>query len=424
MRRQFPGVRAVYRLLQRRVPHLTCLALGFAGGAVVAGTLLTAGAATDAMRADTGARFRLLAEAWDTIQRVYVDRSALVPTQLTYGAIRGMVDALGDTGHSRFLTPTMLKIQREITDGTLEGIGAEVQMVHDQVVIAAPLDASPAQRADLRPGDIILKVNGEPASGLSLDQVVARILGPANTGVDLTVLTPSLERTRDVSLVRARIQLHTVTWHRVPGTTVDHVRIAMFSKGTSEDLRTALRTIRHDGTTAVILDLRNDPGGLFREAVDVAGQFLARGDVVLEQDSVGAVTHVPVPTHDAVFALPMVGLINGGTASGAEIVAGALKDAHRATLVGEKTFGTGTVLTPFPLSDGSALLLATKEWLTPAGSLIWHKGITPDVVVPLPADLRPLYPSAEEGMTPATLRSGHDLQLRRALDLLSHREGQ
>jgi carboxyl-terminal processing protease len=279
---------------------------------------------------------------------------------------------------------------------------------------------SPAQRADLRPGDIILKVNGEPASGLSLDQVVARILGPANTGVDLTVLTPSLERTRDVSLVRARIRLHTVTWHRVPGTTVDHVRIAMFSKGTSEDIRTALRTIRHDGTTAVILDLRNDPGGLFGEAVDVAGQFLARGDVLLEKDSVGAVTHVPVPTHDAALALPMVGLINGGTASGAEIVAGALKDAHRATLVGEKTFGTGTVLTPFPLSDGSALLLATKEWLTPAGSLIWHKGIPPDVVVPLPPDLRPLYPSAEEGMTPATLRSGHDLQLRRALDLLSH----
>jgi carboxyl-terminal processing protease len=119
----------------------------------------------------------------------------------------------------------------------------------------------------------------------------------------------------------------------------------------------------------------------------------------------------------------MVGLINGGTASGAEIVAGALKDAHRATFVGEKTFGTGTVLTPFPLSDGSAVLLATKEWLTPAGSLIWHKGITPDIVVPLPADLRPLYPSAEEGMTPATLRSGPDVQFRRALDLLSHREG-
>ena len=198
MRRRIPGGRAAHRVLRRWTPHLTCLALGFVGGAVVAGTLLTAGAATDADRADTSVRFRLLADAWDTIQRVYVDRSALVPTQLTYGAIRGMVDALGDTGHSRFLTPAMRRIQREVTDGTLEGIGAEVQMVHDQVVIVAPLDASPAQRADLRPGDIILKVNGEPASGLTLDQVVARILGPANTGVDLTVLTPSLERTRDV----------------------------------------------------------------------------------------------------------------------------------------------------------------------------------------------------------------------------------
>jgi carboxyl-terminal processing protease len=420
MGRRIPGVHGVYRLLRRRAPYLTCLALGFVGGAVAACSLLTAGAATDAARAETGARFELMAEAWDTIQRVYVDRSALVPTQLIYGAIRGMVDALGDTGHSRFLTPAMLRIQREVTDGTLEGIGAEVQMVHDQVVIVAPLDGSPAQRADLRPGDIILTVNGELTSGLSLDQVVGRILGPANTGVDLTVLTPSLERTRDVSLVRARIRLHTVTWHRVPGTTVAHVRIASFSKGTGEDLQTALRTIRHDGTTAVILDLRNDPGGLFGEAVNVAGQFLTSGDVVLEKDSAGAVTHVPVPTRDAALALPMVVLINGGTASGAEIVAGALKDAHRAALVGEKTFGTGTVLTPFPLSDGSALLLATNEWLTPAGSLLWHKGIAPDVVVPSPPDLRPLYPSAEAGMTPATLRSSHDGQLRRALALLSH----
>jgi carboxyl-terminal processing protease len=420
MGRRVPGVRAAHQLRRRWTPHPMCLVLGFVGGVVAACSLFTAVAATDVFRADTGTHFRLMTEAWDTIQQVYVDRSALVPTQLAYGAIRGMVDALGDTGHSRFLTPAMRRIQREVTDGTIEGIGAEVQMVRDQVVVVAPLDGSPAQRADLRPGDIILKVNGEPASGLSLDQVVGRILGPANTGVDLTVLTPSLERTRDVSLVRARIRLHTVTWHRLPGTTVAHVRIAMFSKGTSENLRTALRTIRRDGTTAVILDLRNDPGGLFAEAVDVTGQFLASGDVVLEKDSAGEVTHVAVPAHDTALALPMVGLINGGTASGAEIVAGALKDAHRATFVGERTFGTGTVLEPFPLSDGSALLLATKEWLTPAGSLIWHKGITPDIVVPLPADMRPLYPSAEEGMTPTTLRSSHDAQLRRALDQLSH----
>jgi carboxyl-terminal processing protease len=203
---------------------------------------------------------------------------------------------------------------------------------------------------------------------------------------------------------------------------VAHVRIAMFSKGTSEDLRTALRAIRQDGTTAVILDLRNDPGGLFAEAVGVTGQFLASGDVVLEKDSVGEVTHVAVPTHDTALALPMVGLINGGTASGAEIVAGALKDAHRAKFVGEKTFGTGTVLEPFPLSDGSALLLATREWLTPAGSLIWHKGIAPDVVAPSPPEMRPLYPGAEEGMTATTLRSSHDVQILLALDQLSHGE--
>ncbi len=364
-----------------------------------------------------------MAEAWNAIHRVYVDRSALAPKQLTYGAITGMVDALGDTGHSRFLTPQMLKNQREATEGVLEGIGAQLQMKQNQVVIVAPIDHSPAQRAGLRPGDVILKVNGEPVSGLPLDQVVERITGAANTAVRLTILTPRTEQTRDVQLIRTRITLNNVTWHRLPGTNVAHVRIASFSRGVTENLRNALLAIRREGLSAVILDLRNNPGGLFDEAVETASQFLASGDVVQEKDSSGKVKRIPVRAGGAAVAIPMVGLINEGTASAAEIVAGALEDSHRALLLGEKSFGTGTLLEVYPLSDGSALMLATKEWLTPAGHLIWHQGISPDVAVALPPDVNPLTPEAEQGMTQAALQSSGDTQLLRALELLRQHLG-
>jgi carboxyl-terminal processing protease len=402
---------------------LLFLAAGGIGGLLLGCALLAALGPSDRIPADATADFQLMAEAWNRIQQVYVDRAAVRPKRLTYGAISGMVNALGDTGHSRFLTPQMVKIQREVTRGSFEGIGAELQEKGDQAVIVAPMDGSPAQRAGLQPGDVILKVNGELVTGLPLDQVVSRIAGPANTVVELTILTPSTARTREVRLVRARIVLQSVTWHRLAGTTVAHLRIAQFSKGVTDGLREALVAIQHEGLSGLILDLRNDPGGLFEEAVGAASQFLASGDVVLERDSTGRVTPVPVEQGGKALALPMTVLINGGTASAAEIVAGALQDGRRALLVGEQSVGTGTILRPFPLSDGSALLLATREWLTPGGHLIWHRGIVPDIVVSLPPGASPLFPAGERGMDPAALRSSGDAQLLRALELLQHPSG-
>jgi carboxyl-terminal processing protease len=399
-------------------PRLVYLTAGLAVGILLGYGLLAVSAPPDTIPPDAASGFRLMAEAWNTIQRVYVDRSAIVPKRLTYGAISGMVDALGDTGHSRFLTPEMVKNERGIIQGVFVGVGAELQMKHSQVVIVAPIDGSPAQQAGLRSGDIILKVNGELVSGLPLDQVVGRITGPVDTTVQLTIFTPGTGRTRDVLLVRTRITLHNVSWHRLPGTQVAHLRIASFSKGVTEDLRKTLMEIQHAGLSGVVLDLRNNPGGLFDEAVGTASQFLSRGDVLLEKDSAGKMTPIAVRGGGLAVTIPVVGLINGGTASAAEIVAGALKDAHRAGLVGETTVGTGTLLEPFALPDGSGLLLATKEWLTPDGHLIWHKGITPDVAVPLPPDASILIPEAERGMTPSGLRASSDVQLLRALDLL------
>jgi carboxyl-terminal processing protease len=338
---------------------------------------------------------------------------------MTYGAISGMVDSLGDTGHSHFLTPEMVKQELNFSKGKLEGIGAEVQMKNKQVVIVTPLDDSPAQRAGLKPGDVILKVNEEDTSGLSLEQVVSRILGPPGSTVRLTVLDPNTRRTVDIHIVRARMTLQSVKWLRLPGTAVADVRIAAFNKGVSEDLRKVLMEIREERLTGLILDLRNNPGGLFDEAVAMASQFLASGNVLLEKNAMGKVTPVRVEPGGIAIAIPMVVLINGGTGSGAEIVAGALQDAHRATLVGEKTFGTGTVLESFSLSDGSALMLAVTEWLTPTGRVIWHRGVSPDELVALPSEVSPLIPEKEREMTADQLWVSGDEQLLRALQLLS-----
>lgn len=363
--------------------------------------------------------FALMAEAWNTIQNYYVDQSAVKAKTLTYGAISGMVDALGDTGHSSFLSPDMIKEEQEFTQGRYKGIGAEVKMKDGHVVIVAPIDGSPAQKAGLRPGEIILKVDGKDMTSLPLIEVVKHISGPVGTRVTLSIMNPDSGATRDVTLTRATITVHNVRWQRLPGTAVAQLRIAGFSEGVSKDLRQALKEIKEKGFKAIILDLRDDPGGLLSEAVDSASEFLSGGNVLLEKNVKGKITPVPVTPGGEVTKLPLVGLVNGGTASAAEIMAGALQDAGRAKLVGEKTFGTGTVLREFPLSDGSALLLAVEEWLTPKGHTIWHQGISPNIAVSLPQGVSPMFPETEEGMTEAQLRSGGDRQLLKALELLT-----
>jgi carboxyl-terminal processing protease len=404
-----------YRFYHRWALVSVFVLLGFI---IPAGCYLLASRPSDSIPSDAMPDFRLMAEAWNTIERVYVDRASVKPKQMIYGAISGMVDSLGDTGHSRFLTPEMVKQEQNMVRGKLEGIGAELEVKNNQIVIVAPIDDSPAQKAGLKPGDIILKVDGEDVGGLPLEQVVPRILGTPGTLVTLTILQTNTGLTRDIDLMRARITIKSVTWQPLPGTEVTHLRIATFSKGISKDLKKGLIAIEQDGPKGVILDLRNNPGGLFDEAVSVASQFLSSGNVVLEKNAMGEITAIPVESGGLALNLPMVVLINGGAASAAEIVAGALQDGRRASLVGEKTFGTGTVLQEFPLTDGSSLLLATDEWLTPEGHVIWHRGITPDVAVSLPSDVMPLVPEREKSMTAAELKASGDEQLLRALDLL------
>jgi carboxyl-terminal processing protease len=367
---------------------------------------------------DQGLNYSLIQEAWKTINQVYVDRTAVNQQNLTYGAISGMVTALGDTGHSTFLTPDMVKSERNFTQGEFEGIGALLEMREGRATIVTPFDGSPAQKAGVKPGDIILKVDGKDVSGQSLTQIVDQVLGPAGTKVTLTLQDPNTGATRDVTITRAKIQIHNVTWHMLPGTTLAHVRVAAFSDGVTADLKNALQDAKVQGATGIILDLRNDPGGLLSEAVSVASQFLSGGNVMLEKNAQGQTKPLPVEEGGVATDIPMVVLINNGTASAAEIVSGALQDAKRATLIGETTFGTGTVLNEYPLSDGSSLLLATEEWLTPNGKSFWHKGIQPDIQVSLPANVSPLIPEQEQGMTAQQIQDSQDTQLLKGIQTL------
>jgi carboxyl-terminal processing protease len=363
--------------------------------------------------------FPILKQAYDYIQKEYVDRSVVQPQKLEYGAVNGMVDSLGDTGHSRFLTPDMVRQERDFTAGSFEGIGAEVQQKSGQTVIVAPIDQSPAQKAGLKAGDVILKVNGVDMAGKSISDVTSQILGPAGTKVTLTILRPQTGETKDYTITRARITIQNVSWAPIPGTNFADVRIEGFSTGVTADLVKTLKEIQKQGYKGIILDLRDNPGGLLQECIDTASQFLSSGDVLQVKDASGKVTNIPVERGGAATGLQLTVLINQGTASAAEIVSGALQDAGRAKLVGQTTFGTGTVLNEFNLSDGSALLLATQEWLTPKGRVIWHNGIQPDVAVTIDPNAIPLVPNTVKSMTAGDVQKSGDAQFLKALELLS-----
>ncbi|MGO9310984.1 MAG: S41 family peptidase [Spirochaetia bacterium] len=404
-------------ILRFVIPAAAAVAAFCAGGAVDR-VVLTHRPAPDPPPEASPPDFALMRQAWDIIDREYVDRPALQADSLTDGAISGMVDALGDTGHSVYLTPQMVREQRSRMRGEYVGVGLEIEPKNGGVRIVAPFDNSPARAAGLRAGEEILKVDGDSVAGLDISEVVGMIVGPAGSNVTLTVNDPAAQKTFDVTLKRTRIRVENVSWSPVPGTRFADLRIAELNAGVGREVKAAVQDIQKQGMQGAVLDLRNDPGGELDEAIAVTSEFLRGGDVLLEKDAHGEITHDGVRDGGTAPTLPVVVLIDGGTASGAEIIAGALQDAKRAHVVGETTFGTGTVLSDFRLSDGSALQLAVREWLTPAGRSIWHKGIVPDIPVTLPAAAEVVTPASLKGMSREALEAGGDVQMKKALELL------
>jgi carboxyl-terminal processing protease len=397
---------------------LSLLAIGTLGGVILDREVLSTFSPPAGLPANAEQDFALISEAWNLIEANYVDQEAVAGSTLVYGAINGMVAALGDTGHSRFQTPEMRRSEQIGLQGEFEGIGAWVDFRNGYVTIVAPFDGSPAEAAGLKPGDVVLAVDSEDMTGETLDAVIGRILGPAGTDVTLTIFRPETGDTKDYTITRDRIQIHNVTWQTIPGTNLAVLRISQFSGGVTDDVKTALGEMEAQHIEGVILDLRNNPGGLLDEAIGITSQFVSEGNVLLEQDARGNQQEIRVKPGGIATDLPMVVLINAGSASASEIVSGALQDAGRAQIVGQTTFGTGTVLQEFPLSDGSSLLLATQEWLTPNGRVIWHQGIVPDVTVDQPISTTLLVPDAIRDLSAEQLQATDDAQFLRALELL------
>jgi carboxyl-terminal processing protease len=401
------------------VVFIIALSMGLSGGIILDRRLGNNVTSASNNGINSNLDLNLISQALTLIKQDYVDQSVVTDTNLTYGAISGMVDALGDTGHSRFLTPQEVKQENDFTAGKFEGIGAEVTQQNGNVVIVYPIAGSPAQEAGLEPGDIITGVNGKDVTGQSLSDVVNQILGPAGTQVTVAILRPSTGQTLTFTITRAQITLQNVSWKQIPGTTIADLQITSFASGVTKDLQTAITQIQQQHMTGIILDLRNNPGGLLNEAISTASQFLSSGYVLQEKNVSGQIQKVAVEKGGVATNIPIIVLINQGTASAAEIVAGALQDNGRAQLVGETTFGTGTILNEFSLSDGSAILLATQEWLTPKSNTIWHKGITPNIPVTIAASAIPITPDTLSSMSAAQVQSSSDNQFLEALKVIT-----
>ena len=403
---------------------ILAVAIAFAAGAAVGvstGTTpgVAGGPGLPQPSASFPPQFAVYEQAWQILHDKYVDPTALDPTVLTYGSITGLLSAVGDTDHTRFLTPADLAAENSSLSGTVVGIGAEMSTVNGAPVIQSVIPDSPAEKAGLLGGDTVVSVDGVATDGQSVDQVVSKIRGAEGTTVVLSILRTGNTTPFNVSIVRAKVDVPSVSWAMVPGTTVADVRIEQFASNATAELVTAIAAARKAGATSLILDLRGNPGGYVDQAVGVASQFLSGGDVYREQDRTGSIKEIPVKAGGTDTDLPMAVLVDNGTASSAEIVSGALQDAKRATLIGAKTFGTGTVLQPFTLSDGSALLIGTIEWLTRDGRQIWKKGIVPDIALDSTPKGKILVPGDLSKMTAAQLAASGDAQLIKGVSIVT-----
>jgi carboxyl-terminal processing protease len=358
----------------------------------------------------------LYAEALDTVREDYVDQEAIDSKKQTYGAIEGMLETLGDEGHTRFLTPEEREQNREGLSGTYVGIGIQLEEEAGEVVVAAPIEGSPAERAGIEAGDVVVAVDGERVRGEEVSQVAEKVKGPEGTRVELTVLRGGEEREFD--LERAEIESPVASWTMIPSSDVGFVRLSTFSDDSAEKLAQAFEEARAAGARRFVLDLRNNPGGRLDQAVRMSGNFLEPGSVVyVREDASGEREEIEVDGGSEPIDAPMAVLVDEGTASSSEILAGALRDNDRATVIGETTFGTGTVLSEFVLGDGSAILLGVAEWLTPDGDFIRETGIEPDVEVALGEDAEPLIPSEARDLSREEILE-RDAQLARAFETL------
>lgn len=347
---------------------------------ILAAVIVVMGAATlsiaDDSKFDSLKRF---SQVLDMVERYYVRDTPR--KDLINGAIKGMLQGLDP--HSTFMNPEEYKEMQETTSGEFFGVGVEISMENGQVTVVTPIEDTPGFRAGLQPGDVIISINGQPTQELSLQDVVSRIRGPKGSEVELSILHSESKTPQTVRIVRDAIPLISVKSKELENGYY-WVRITRFSERTTQELMEALKEASRKGSVkGIVLDLRNNPGGLLDQAVSVADAFLKEGTIVSirgRKDS--SVREYQARNQKTDVTAPLVVLVNAGSASASEIVAGALRDQKRALIVGERTFGKGSVQNIIPLSDGSGLKITVALYYTPNGSSIQAEGVVPDLEIP------------------------------------------
>ncbi|MEM7033248.1 MAG: S41 family peptidase [Chloroflexota bacterium] len=400
-----------------------CTGLLLLGCGFVMGVLVTQhnwlGFVTPAQAASNPIELTIFDEAWNLIEARFVDREQLDSSRLSYAAINAIITELGDTGHTRFLPPNQAEQHNTSMDGRFFGIGARlgVNEAGDPIIVK-PFIGSPAEKSGILAGDRLIRVDGREVVGLTVGEIVERIRGEEGTVVTLTVQHPAQNELDTVQVVRGEIVIPAVSWTMIPESSIGLIRLDQFSAQATNELKRALAELKDLGMEGIVMDVRGNPGGLLSQAIDVTSEFLTDGNVLLERDGIGNRREFPVKEGGSALDLPLVILIDRGSASSSEIFAGAVQDQARGKLVGETTFGTGTVLTPYTLSDGSLLLLGTSEWLTGGGRSIRNQGIQPDVsVIRQPDDIF-LVPDEIGQLDAQTFYSSTDRQLLRAINIL------
>ncbi|MDP2631792.1 MAG: S41 family peptidase [Candidatus Uhrbacteria bacterium] len=316
-------------------------------------------------------------EVWDLVKDVYVDQP-VSEQQMYYGALEGLLGSLGDP-YSVFFDPELTEEFTQELNGTFSGIGAEVGMRDDFIVVISPLAGSPAEESGLMPDDKILAIDGVDTFGMTLNEAVFMIRGEVGTDVTLTITRDGFSEAFDVAIKRAEIAVDSVTWEiRDDGIAVINIR--MFNEDTTDLFQSAVQEILTSDVNGIVVDLRNNPGGLLSEAINVAGFWIDGNTVVIER--LGGEDHSLAAAGNARLAgIDTAVLVNGGSASASEILAGAIQDYSAGVIIGEQTFGKGSVQEFYELPDGSAVKITVAEWLTPNGTSINEVGITPDMEV-------------------------------------------
>lgn len=367
-------------------------------------------------------QMQILARAMQLIRQDYVDDAKVSYKDLTYEAMRGMLASLDP--HSQFMEPKDFKSMQEDTKSEFGGLGVVVAQRNGMLTVINPMEDSPGFEAGILPGDRILKINGQTTDKLTLQEAIDLLRGEVGEKVSLTISRPATKELKDFELTRAIIKIPSVKDAQIlpaaGGAKIGYVRVTQFNEPTAAELSKALDKLEKDGMEALILDLRHNPGGLLNSAVDVAAEFLPN-------DTMVAFTRGRTPSREyrtgraaAPRKYPLVVLVNYASASGSEIVAGALKDLQRALVVGETTFGKGSVQSVISLPDGSALRLTTAKYFTPGKNLIHEHGVSPHIRATLTydeeSDLLRSRRRKESGMAESTLML--DPQLQRAIDVL------